>query len=112
MKSTATEDEVAAVIQRVESVGARAHVSRGDEVTLIGAIGDREHVARIEADAMHGVDHTVPILKPYKLASAQVKGDSRSVLEIAGRHVGGGKIPPVARPGPVGARRPGPHPRQ
>ena len=104
MKSTATEDEVAAVIQRVESVGARAHVSRGDEVTLIGAIGDREHVARIEADAMHGVDHTVPILKPYKLASKQVKGESRSVLDIAGRQVGGDNFTLIAGPCTVESR--------
>src|SRR3954467_3489508 len=104
MKSTATEDEVAAVIQRVESSGARAHVSRGDEVTLIGPIGDREHVARIEADAMHGVDHTVPILKPYKLASAQVKGDARSVLEIAGRRDGDQNCTLLPRPCTVETR--------
>src|SRR3954453_23393691 len=104
MKSTATEDEVAAVIERVESVGARAHISRGDEVTLIGCIGDREHVARIEAEAMHGVDHTVPILKPYKLASAQVKGDQRIVLEIAGRNVGGRHFTLLAGPCTVESR--------
>ncbi len=45
MRPTATEAEVQAVIDRIEAVGARAHPSRGDEVTVIGAIGDREHVA-------------------------------------------------------------------
>ncbi|HET9104715.1 MAG TPA: 3-deoxy-7-phosphoheptulonate synthase, partial [Solirubrobacteraceae bacterium] len=80
------------------------HVSRGDEVTLIGAIGDREHVARIEAEAMHGVDHTVPILKPFKLASAQVKGGGRSVLDIAGRHVGGENFTLIAGPCTVESR--------
>src|SRR3954452_13038343 len=104
MKSTATEDEVAAVIHRVESVGARAHLSRGQEVTLIGAVGDREHVARIEAEAMHGVDHTVPILKPYKLASAQVTGGQRSVLDIAGRKVGGEHFTLIAGPCTVESR--------
>src|SRR3954465_12246445 len=104
MKATATEDEVAAVIQRVEGVGARAHVSRGDEVTLIGCIGDREHVARIEPDAMHGVDHVVPILKPYKLASSQVTGGARSVLEIAGRRVGGEHFTLIAGPCTVESR--------
>src|SRR5213080_5183238 len=104
MKQTATEDEIAAVIARVESVGARAHISQGDEVTLIGCIGDREHVARIEADAMLGVDHTVPILKPYKLASSQVKGGGRSVLEIAGRKVGGEHFALIAGPCTVETR--------
>ena len=104
MKPTATEDEIAAVIQRVEGVGARAHVSRGEEVTLIGAVGDREHVARIEPDAMHGVDHVVPILKPYKLASTQVTGGRRSVLEIAGRKVGGENFTLIAGPCTVESR--------
>src|SRR2546421_6466623 len=104
MKPTATEDEIAAVIQRVDGAGARAHVSRGEEVTLIGAIGDREHVARIEPDAMHGVDHVVPILKPYKLASEQVTGGRRSVLEIAGRRVGGDHFTLIAGPCTVESR--------
>src|ERR1044072_79526 len=44
MKAGATEAEIESVIRRIESVGARAHPSRGEEVTAIGAIGDREHV--------------------------------------------------------------------
>ena len=104
MKQTATDDDIAAVIERVESVGARVHVSRGEELTLIGAIGDREHVARIEPDAMRGVDHVVPILKPYKLASAQVTGGRPSVLDIAGRSVGGDHFTLIAGPCTVESR--------
>ena len=104
MKQTATDDDIAAVIQRVESVGARVHVSRGQELTLIGAIGDREHVARIEPDAMRGVDHVVPILKPYKLASSQVTGGRPSVLDIAGRSVGGDHFTLIAGPCTVESR--------
>jgi len=104
MKQTATDDDIAAVIERVESADARVHVSRGEELTLIGAIGDREHVARIEPDAMRGVDHVVPILKPYKLASAQVTGGRPSVLDIAGRSVGGDHFTLIAGPCTVESR--------
>src|SRR5256885_16965153 len=89
MKEGATADEVGAVIARVESVGAKTHVSKGELVTVIGAIGDREHVANLGLEGFPGVDHLVPILKPYKLASAQFKKGERSVLDIAGRKVGG-----------------------
>ena len=75
MKQTATEDEVRAVIERIESAGARAHRSSGEEVTVIGAIGDREHIARLELEGNPGVDRVVPILKPYKLASSQIRHD-------------------------------------
>ena len=42
MSPEATEDEVQAVIDRIESVGGTAHPSRGAELTLIGAIGDAD----------------------------------------------------------------------
>jgi 3-deoxy-7-phosphoheptulonate synthase len=104
MKATATEQEVQAVIDRVESVGARTHLSRGEEVTVIGAIGDREHVARLELEGAPGVDRVVPILKPYKLASAQFKHGRRTVLDIAGRKVGGQHFAMIAGPCTVESR--------
>ena len=85
MKAAATDEEVQAVVERVEGVGARAHVIQGDELTVIGAIGDAEHVGRLDLEAAPGVDHMVPISKPYKLASSQIKHGQRSVLDIAGR---------------------------
>ena len=48
MKPTATEEDILSVIDRIESCGAVAHPSRGEEVTVIGAVGDREHVQRLE----------------------------------------------------------------
>jgi 3-deoxy-7-phosphoheptulonate synthase len=104
MKPTATEKEVLAVIERVQDVGARAHVSRGEEVTVIGAIGDREHVARLELEAAPGVDRVVPISKPYKLASNQFKHHAPSVFDIGGRKVGGESFALIAGPCTVESR--------
>src|SRR3954462_1750470 len=98
MKSTATEEEIQAVIERIESCGARAHPSRGEEVTVIGAIGDREHVARLGLQGAPGVEQVVPILKPYKLSSRQLKGEERSVIEIDGRRIGGEHFSLIAGP--------------
>jgi 3-deoxy-7-phosphoheptulonate synthase len=104
MKPTATPQEVQAVIDRVESVGARAHMIRGEELTVIGAIGDREHVARLELEGTPGVDRVLPILKPYKLASTQIKHGERSVLDIAGRKIGGQHFAIIAGPCTVESR--------
>jgi 3-deoxy-7-phosphoheptulonate synthase len=104
MKGTATEDEIQAVISRIESCGARAHPSRGEEVTVIGAIGDREHVARLGLEGAPGVEKVVPILKPYKLASKQLKGDDRTVIEVDGRRVGGEHFALIAGPCTVESR--------
>jgi 3-deoxy-7-phosphoheptulonate synthase len=104
MKPGATEDEIAHVVARVESVGARAHVSTGEEVTVIGAIGDREHVARLELVGVAGVAQVVPISKPYKLSSAQFRSGERSVFEIGGRKVGGEHFALIAGPCTVESR--------
>jgi 3-deoxy-7-phosphoheptulonate synthase len=98
MKAEATPDEVRAVVERVESVGARAHVSQGEEVTVIGAVGDREHVQRLGLEGHSGVEQVIPILKPYKLASSQFAQGERTVLDIGGRKVGGEHFAFIAGP--------------
>ena len=113
MKEGASKAEIDAVVKRVESVGAHAHISAGELVTVIGAIGDREHVANLGLEGAPGVDHLVPILKPYKLASLQYRREQRTVLEIDGRRIGGEHFATIA--GPVhrrvarGAARRRPH---
>jgi 3-deoxy-7-phosphoheptulonate synthase len=104
MKPTAAAHEVQAVVDRIESVGARAHVVVGDELTIIGAIGDREHVTRLDLDGAPGVERMVPILKPYKLASAQFRHGQRTVLDIAGRKLGGDHFAMIAGPCTVEGR--------
>ena len=104
MKPSATAEEIEHVLERVRSAGARAHVSKGEEVTVIGAIGDREHVARLELDGAPGVAQVVPILKPYKLSSAQFRHGERSVFEIGGRRIGGEHFALIAGPCTVESR--------
>ncbi|HEX8066352.1 MAG TPA: 3-deoxy-7-phosphoheptulonate synthase [Thermoleophilaceae bacterium] len=104
MKEGAGPDEVDAVVRQVESVGATAHVSRGEIHTVIGAIGDREHVANLELEGFPGVDHVVPISRPYKLASLQFRKDQLSVLDIGGRKVGGPHFMTIAGPCTVESR--------
>jgi 3-deoxy-7-phosphoheptulonate synthase len=104
MKEGATPEQIGAVIERVESVGAQAHISQGELVTVIGAIGDREHVANLDLEGEPGVDHVVPILKPYKLASAQFKKDERTVVDVDGRKVGGRYFATIAGPCTVESR--------
>src|ERR1035438_567141 len=107
MKETATEEEVDAVVAKIERAGARAHRSSGARVTVIGAIGDVEQDANISSlglEGQPGVDRVVPILKPYKLASAQITHGERTVLDIDGRKVGGDNFALIAGPCTVESR--------
>jgi 3-deoxy-7-phosphoheptulonate synthase len=107
MKETATDEEVEAVVAKIERAGARAHRSAGARVTVIGAIGDVEqdaNVAGLGLEGQPGVDRVVPILKPYKLASAQITHGERTVLDIEGRKVGGENFALIAGPCTVESR--------
>jgi 3-deoxy-7-phosphoheptulonate synthase len=106
-KETATDEEVDAVVEKIERAGALAHRSRGARVTVIGAIGDVEQDVTVEGLGLEGeagVDRVVPILKPYKLASAQITHGERTVLDIDGRKVGGDHFAIMAGPCTVESR--------
>jgi 3-deoxy-7-phosphoheptulonate synthase len=92
MTPEATDAEIAAVKQRLESLD-RLHVlvMPGELTTAIGAIGDPEGVAELGLEGMPGVDRVVPISRPYKLASSELAHRRATVLEINGRVVGGGE---------------------
>src|SRR5512144_1572998 len=98
MKEDATPEQIDSVVNRVESVGAHAHVSEGEVLTVIGAIGDRERSANLDLTGTDGVDRVVPISKPYKLASSQFKHGVATVVEVDGRRIGGGNFSLMAGP--------------
>ncbi len=104
MKEGATPDQIRAVVNRVESVGARAHLSEGEIHTVVGAIGDREQVANLDLEGSPGVDHLVPITRPYKLASMQFRHERRTVIDIDGRKIGGNHFATIAGPCTVESR--------
>jgi 3-deoxy-7-phosphoheptulonate synthase len=107
MKETATDEEVEAVVEKIESAGALAHRIVGARLTVIGAIGDVEQDVNVEGlglEGQPGVDRVMPILKPYKLASSQMTHGARTVLEIDGRKIGGDNFALIAGPCTVESR--------
>ncbi len=107
MKETASDEEIEAVIERIEGAGALAHPIKGARLTVIGAIGDVEqdvNVERLGLEGQPGVDRVMPILKPYKLASAQIRHGERTVIDIEGRKIGGDHFALIAGPCTVESR--------
>jgi len=104
MQEGATDDQIVHVIGLIERAGARAHLSRGESVTVIGAIADdREIIASLALDGEPGVERVVPILKPFKLVSREFRRDD-AVVEVNGRRVGGGSFGLIAGPCTVESR--------
>ena len=54
MKEGATEEQIAHVVERIEEVGCSAHLSKGELLTVIGAIGDRDRVAALGLEGYAG----------------------------------------------------------
>jgi 3-deoxy-7-phosphoheptulonate synthase len=56
LRPDATEEQFAALVHRIESLGYRAHVSQGQHRTIVGVIGE-EQKPHIEAlSVMPGVE--------------------------------------------------------
>ena len=98
MKRGASEGQIDHVIHWIESVGYNAHPSRGVERTIIGCVGDdRGKIQLTYAESFSGVEKTVPILKPYKLASREAR-EGETVIHVGRLRIGGGGFAVMAGP--------------
>ncbi len=103
LKPQATEAEIAQIIKMIESFGLAAHVSKGTERTIIGAIGDERVLQERPLEAFPFVEKVLPILKPYKLASREFKPEG-SAVDVDGVVVGGQRVVVMAGPCAVEGR--------
>jgi 3-deoxy-7-phosphoheptulonate synthase len=97
LKPGVSESQVRHVIERIEAAGCRAHISKGDELTIIGCIGDESKVERLSWSAVAGVERVERITKPYKLAARQMRPKG-SVVDVAGVKIGGSELVLIAGP--------------
>jgi 3-deoxy-7-phosphoheptulonate synthase len=81
MQSHATEEQVRAVCDRIESLGLKAHPIPGSGRTAIGITGNNGAVDLGVLESMPGVIECIPVTKPYKLVSRDVKEED-SVIRI------------------------------
>jgi 3-deoxy-7-phosphoheptulonate synthase len=96
MQSHATEPQIRAVCERIESLGLKAHPIPGALRTAIGITGNKGALDLGVLESLPGVIECIPVSKPYKLVSRDVKEEdtilciptpSGDVL-FGGKHVG------------------------
>lgn len=97
MKKGASDNEIQHMVQRVESLGMKAHVLVGTERTVIAAIGQErpEHKESLESGS--GVAEVLPILAPYKIASREVRAEP-TVIRAGSLVIGTKRVAVVAGP--------------
>jgi 3-deoxy-7-phosphoheptulonate synthase len=79
MQSHATEAQVRDVCDRIEALGLKAHAIPGTARTAIGITGNNGAVDLGFLESMPGVIECIPVTKPYKLVSRDVKQEDTIV---------------------------------
>lgn len=97
MEPNATDAQVEATVQRVESLGLKANVIVGTERTVVAAIGDKREHFKESLESGEGVSAVVPIVAPYKMASREVR-EEPSQVRVLDFVAGGGEVGFVAGP--------------
>lgn len=97
LKPDATEENLKRIVERLESLGLKAHISKGKFRTIIGAVGDEAILQSEPLEAMDGVEKVLPILKPFKLVSREFKPDP-TVIRVNGLRIGSKRIHVIAGP--------------
>ena len=104
MKQNAAPEDVEAVVKRVEDLGYKVHLSRGEARTIIGIIGADDYLLQQDTfEVLDGVEKTVRIMQPYKFASRDFV-QSSTEISVNGVKVGGQKIVVMAGPCSVESR--------
>jgi len=97
MNNEATDAQIETVVQRLESMGLGANVSRGIERTVIGAIGDESRADKELLQALTGVEDVIRVMKPYKIVARSYHKED-TVIDIQGVKLGGSRVQVIAGP--------------
>ncbi|MEP7284892.1 MAG: 3-deoxy-7-phosphoheptulonate synthase [Chloroflexota bacterium] len=104
MQVGASEKQISAVVARIKEMGLDAHLSEGQERTVIGVVGDDRLAAdRDSLSVMEGVERTMRVSAPYKLASREFH-PADTLVSLGDMKVGANKLLLIAGPCSVESR--------
>jgi 3-deoxy-7-phosphoheptulonate synthase len=97
MGKSVTDEQISRVVQRLETAGLTANISRGIERTVIGAIGDERQLTEEMFTPLPGVESAMHIAKQHKIVSRESHPES-TVVNIGDIPIGGNQIQIIAGP--------------
>jgi len=103
LKPGTTEKGIQHVVEKIKELGFTPHISRGDERTIIGVIGENAIRSREIFEAMFIVESVMPISRPYKLVSREFKKE-RTIVKVRDVQIGGKEVVVIAGPCAVEGR--------
>lgn len=103
MKPSATEADAKRVIKRIRRLGLQEHLSQGETQTIIGVVGDTQRIDRTGFEVLTGVERTVRVTQPFKLASREFS-PAPTIIDVNGVKIGGTQTVVMAGPCSVESR--------
>lgn len=97
LRPHSTPEQIKHVVDRIEEMGFKPHLSEGEHRTIIGVIGDEDRLRTTPLSAIEGVEQVLPVLKPFKLASREMRSQD-TVVEVGPVKIGGGFLGMIAGP--------------
>lgn len=97
MKPHASEKSIQAVAKYIEENGLQVHLSQGEEVTIIGLVGDKSKLSTETLTIFKDVDRIVPITESYKLANRKFHSEPTTV-KVGSTSIGPGNLTIMAGP--------------
>jgi 3-deoxy-7-phosphoheptulonate synthase len=98
MRSNATEEELNAVLARIQEHGLKGRVTYGEERNIVGVIGAAiPPTLREELERFPGVQEAVRITRPYKLAAREFHPQD-TIVQVGDLVIGGGSFIVIAGP--------------
>ncbi|MCI6093389.1 3-deoxy-7-phosphoheptulonate synthase [bacterium] len=97
LKPRTTEENILRVENMVRARGLETHTVRGEELTIIGCIGDTVRVDPRLFEVDKSVEKVMHVQEPYKLANRAFHPED-TIVDVAGVKVGGGHMALIAGP--------------
>ena len=96
-KPKTKDNDLNRVIEKVENLGLKTHISKGEETTIVGLIGDTTKVDARMIEVDEAVEKVMHVSEPYKLANRAFHPED-SIIDVAGVKVGGQHLAVIAGP--------------
>lgn len=96
-KPQAQEKEVKRVLDKVERLGLKTHVSQGENTLVVGLVGDTTRIDPKRIEVEESVDRIVKVSEPYKLANRMFHPED-TIVDVSGVLVGNDHLTLIAGP--------------
>jgi 3-deoxy-7-phosphoheptulonate synthase len=107
LQENASPEQIQSVQDRLHEAGYGTHLSRGEERTLVGAVGESppgKEALMSSLETLPYVERVIPVTKPYKLAMRTFRPEG-TCFTVRGVRIGGGGTVVMAGPCSVETER-------